>query len=344
MAPKRRRASARCGAAQRPRTRCQGHRETLASDHRKSCRAERAKQSEQGNKSRSASAGKARREGGSPPALNPHLASGFLLLDIWDIIPSKIAMKFLYGEEILCNRRIKIYPNTGEIAEDLAASRPIFNPGFEVYHPDGGVTARKDKRPGGPCADMARSCRRARQAVFDLAACNNFDLFITLTLNRQKVNRYDYKAAVRRLSTWLDNRVRRAGLRYVIVPEYHKDGAVHFHGLINADAVKLVDSGHRYKDGRTVYNLPEWALGFTTALRLSGSYRGVCAYVCKYVTKEVEGGVKVGGRWYLSGGALLRPVYRYENVNYATLTGREYSVQGANLALKYLPVQNGREA
>lgn len=252
-------------------------------------------------------------------------------------------MKFLYGQEILCNRRMKIYPNTGEIVEDMVASRPIFNPGFEAYHPDGYVPEKHGKRLDTPCTNIARSCRRARQAVFDLAACNNFNLFITLTLNRQKINRYNYKSAVHRLSTWLDNRVRRSGLHYVIVPEYHKDGAIHFHGLINAEAVKLKDSKHRYKDGRIIYNLPEWTLGFTTALRLSGNYRGVCSYVCKYVTKEVKGGTKVGGRWYLSGGALLRPVYRYDNVDYAALTGREYYFQNAGLAVKYLPVTDGRD-
>ena len=251
-------------------------------------------------------------------------------------------MKLLHGQEILCNRRLKIYPNTGEIVENLVTSRPIFNPGFEVYHPADYVPEKHGKRADAPCADVARSCRRARQAVFDLAACNDFDLFITLTLNPRKIDRYDYKAVVRHLSMWLDNRVRRSGLRYVIVPEYHKDGAIHFHGLINAAAVKLVDSRHRYKDGRIIYNLPDWTLGFTTAIRLSGDYRGVCAYVCKYVTKEVKGGTKVGGRWYLSGGTLQRPIYRYDNVDYAGTAGREHHVEGAGLSLKYVPVTWGK--
>lgn len=250
-------------------------------------------------------------------------------------------MKFLYsGSESLFNGRMKLYPDGhgGErVAETLVSSRPIFNPRhFERY-------TREERPvrpvPGIPCepkekdpANVIRAKRRARKRVFDLAFCNEFDLFVTLTLNRERIDRYDYKADVRQLGRWLDNRVRRRGLRYVFLPEYHKDGAVHFHGLVNSGAVKCVDSGHRYKDGRVVYNLPEWSLGWTTAIPLRGDYAAVCAYICKYITKQPG---NIGGRYYLSGGCLREPRFEYFNADYESMAGREITIDGANLGIKY---------
>ena len=106
--------------------------------------------------------------------------------------------------------------------------------------------------------------------MYELCACNDFDLFFTLTLNKELIDRYDYKAAVRKFGQWADNHVRRAGLKYVAVPELHKDGAIHFHGLCNsAGAGRLVDSGKKSR-GQTVFYLPSRRLGYTTAIPLYG--------------------------------------------------------------------------
>lgn len=172
-----------------------------------------------------------------------------------------------------------------------------------------------------------RAARRAAARVREIALCSSFKYFVTLTLDGSKVDRYDPAPVVRKLSQWLDNQVRRRGLAYLLVPEHHKDGAIHFHGFVN-DAVKVVDSGTMTADrwkrprrprskaqraeweaagARTVYNLPEWSLGFTTAIELYGDYRAAVGYVCKYVGKEVQTGGKIGGRWYYHGGATAEP-------------------------------------
>jgi hypothetical protein len=91
------------------------------------------------------------------------------------------------------------------------------------------------------------------------------------------------------------------------VPERHKDGALHFHGFFS-DCVKAVDSGHKDEHGHTIYNLPQWKLGFTTAIELYGTYSSAVAYVCKYVGKQGE---KPAGRWYYSGGELREPAVEY---------------------------------
>lgn len=188
---------------------------------------------------------------------------------------------------------------------------------------DGGI-------PPEDLENARRAVRRARAKVAGLARANTFSYFVTLTLSPEKVDRYDDKAVLRKLDNWLHNAAKRYGLAYVLVPERHKDGAVHFHGFIN-DALRTVDGGtvipagggrprrprsdadrRRLLDagGHVVYNLPQWGVGFSTAIRLYGEYSSAVGYVCKYIGKELSGGgmpEKIGGRWYYSGGPLVRP-------------------------------------
>lgn len=138
---------------------------------------------------------------------------------------------------------------------------------------------------------------------------------MTLTLDAAKINRYDSREILRHLNRWLDNNVRRKGLKYVLVPEHHKDGAIHFHGFFN-DTLKAVDSGHKDRQGHTVFNLPGWGWGFSTAIELYGERAAAVAYICKYISKAQE---KIGGRWYYSGGDLRRPDVVWCDVDYSQM-------------------------
>lgn len=263
-------------------------------------------------------------------------------------------------DSIMHNCMIKSYPDGSR--EVTAAPRALFRePGWEASDDYAAAderrrAARRRQRwdewnsifggelcePGEDAqqreADsLARSKRRARTMVRDYARSNDFAYFVTLTLDASKVDRYDIDAVTKIMRTWLDNRVRRKGLKYILVPELHKDGAVHFHGFFN-DALPAVDSGTLTKAGKprkprgaaararmiaegwhVVYNLPDWTLGFTTAVKLYGDRNAAIGYVCKYIAKEQT---KVGGRWYYSGGALRLPeVYRCD-VDYEELRAK----------------------
>lgn len=255
-------------------------------------------------------------------------------------------------DDVLCNARAKIFPG-GECREIMVYSYPVFN----RLGASGSVTDTRPRHKYDPdklaivdaeeassalgdlweheardraASNLERAQRRARTAVFDLAYCNDFSEMITLTLDPAKIDRYDYRTIVRKLNRWLSNRVQRRGFRYVIVPELHEDGAIHFHGLCN-DVLTRVDSGHKAKGGKVIYNLPEWDLGFTTCVMLNGVYEAACRYVCKYISKS-QG--KVGGRYYLSGGGLQHPRYVYFNTPYSAADGKEYDIGGTNLSLK----------
>lgn len=266
------------------------------------------------------------------------------------------------ADEILYNRRVKINPLNGEVLEDVCTSRPIFNPQHATYRgsdrrsdedaygtqcsaagaagalsPDAASAAGRDEHASGDqsAADEAvrRAAARARKQLFELCACNDFDLFFTLTLDKEKIDRYDYKEAIKKLSQWLDNRVRRRGLRYVAVPELHKDGAVHFHGLCNSEACRLVDSGRKDK-GHPIYNVSDWHFGFTTAVKLYGERNAAAHYVAKYVTKSTACGT-IGGRYYFHGGDLQKARCVYYHEDFGEFAGRELTIDAAGLTLKY---------
>ncbi len=211
------------------------------------------------------------------------------------------------SNQIQHNTRVKVYPDgTRDV---MVCTRACFREaGWEAAdrEPKMANTLPPDTKRGeesNTCSNTNRAMRRARAAVREIALCNPFSYFVTLTLDKEKIDRYDMSVITRRLNNWLSNRVRRNGLAYVLVPERHKDGAIHFHGFFN-NALKVVESGHHDKNGHVIYNLPAWDLGFTTAIELYGDYHSAVGYVCKYIGKQGE---KPGGRWYYSGGALVQP-------------------------------------
>ena len=161
-----------------------------------------------------------------------------------------------------------------------------------------------------------------------LALANQFRWLVTLTLDPKKIDRYDAGEVVKKLSQWCSNQVKRKGLRYILVPERHKDGALHFHGFFN-DAVEAVASGHRSKSGQPIYNLPGWDLGFTAAIEVYGNYPAAVAYVCKYIGKDGE---KPAGRWYYSGGDLREP-----DVTYAEISPGELRAEFGEKAYLFYP-------
>lgn len=234
--------------------------------------------------------------------------------------------------------REKFYPDGS--CEVLICDRPVFRPEGWESDKKAEKSSRGDSEPSG--ANIARAVRRAVGRLRDLALCNEFQCFVTLTLDRTKIDRYDDREVIKRMSTWADNKVRRDGLRYILVPERHKDGAIHFHGFMGWDSpinrtIWLRDSGtmtvpgrkapvrvrsnrHRQsltaQGGKVVYNLPKWTLGFTTAMDLYGEYHQAVTYVTKYIGKQVQGpeaGGKIGGRWFYHGGCAGEPEVKLSN-------------------------------
>ena len=207
------------------------------------------------------------------------------------------------------------------IADVVACSEPVFGAsGWEAaedyrYSKASFCTSESRISADPKVEDRNRSMRRARANLRRLALANDFRWFVTLTLDPSKVDSHDGIAVVKKLNAWCSNMVQRKGLKYILVPERHKKGGIHFHGFFN-DCMEIVDSGHTDKQGHKIYNLPQWSLGFTTAIELYDDYQKAVGYVCKYVGKQ---GDKPAGRWYYSGGDLVEPSVEYVEISCSEL-------------------------
>ncbi len=159
------------------------------------------------------------------------------------------------------------------------------------------------------------SVRRSIISIQDIMYLNpQLKWFITLTFDLSKVDSSSPEAVYDKLKHFLKNSVQRNNLQYVLIPEYHKKGnKLHFHGAIN-DAFELIDSGTRLVEGfrksmrlqkiirlglenqikKIVYNIPEWTVGFSTAIELDENRDRAVGYVLKYLTKELEDMEKKG--------------------------------------------------
>lgn len=147
--------------------------------------------------------------------------------------------------------------------------------------------------------------------VYDLARSNDFNWFITLTLDGKKVNRYDYDECAEAIKLFT-HRLRNRGCKWLIVPEQHKDGAYHFHGLVAGD-LPLTDSGKTcYNEANQqecpIYNLANYEFGFTTVTQIMKPER-TASYIAKYLTKQIA--VPKGRKCYWASKSLARPTVEY---------------------------------
>lgn len=154
---------------------------------------------------------------------------------------------------------------------------------------------------------------RAIQKVYDYAKSNHFDWFVTFTFDGAKVNRYSYDACATVLKAFTNN-IRQNGNTWLIVPEQHKDGAYHFHGLIGGDlrvapAVNPYNGKLLFDDGgRQIYNLLSYQCGYTSAVKTDGSPK-LATYIAKYLSKEIT--VPKGRKRYWASRKLQLPTEEY---------------------------------
>lgn len=164
----------------------------------------------------------------------------------------------------------------------------------------GGKAGEKQKREEAAVdIRLAESLARTRRIVRDLILCNPFDMFCTFTFDMSKVDRYDYKACSAALRKFFNNyRSRRSpDFRYIIIPEFHKDGAIHFHGLlrgINPDDLFVPDEILK-REGEELKLVPNtkqyvrwksYKLGYFDCSAIKNV--AACAtYIAKYITKDL---------------------------------------------------------
>lgn len=178
------------------------------------------------------------------------------------------------------------------------------------------------------CYDLNNPCgssvNRAKNKIFEIATQNNWLYMVTLTLDPSCIDRFDKKYVQKKVSKWLYNNAYRKNLKFLIVPELHVDGAVHFHGLFSDSGLNLIDSGFVKVKGLkggvlkdkafgdiqgAIFNISDFPFGYTSAVMTDNNTLAICRYITKYCVKDLS---KIFGSFYLSGGpGLVRSAPRF---------------------------------
>lgn len=140
-------------------------------------------------------------------------------------------------------------------------------------------------------SSLDRSVRRTRRTIRDLVLCNDFDVFATFTFDPRKVNRYDVTVTYLKMRTWLNNQQKKdPDFKYIVVPEKHKDGAIHFHALLGNCPFDLKIT-KVIQENKRVYNITAFRFGFTAATYLPindpDSKAKAGNYISKYIIKDM---------------------------------------------------------
>lgn len=177
---------------------------------------------------------------------------------------------------------IKKYPNR---LEHIQLKHPVISNGENLKK-----SSFKEKTPENQQKideeNLERSLRRTQKELSDLIECNDFDFFGTLTTSPHKINRYDDELVKTTLTKWLNNQRRHSpNFIYILVPERHKDGALHFHVLIGNFNGKMADSGRKWL-GEPIFNLSSYSLGFSNFTKIRDKSK-TANYCRKYITKDL---------------------------------------------------------
>jgi len=137
---------------------------------------------------------------------------------------------------------------------------------------------------------------RAKSTVLQIALCNEWQLFATLTLNPQKYDRSDLKKFHKDLKEFIkyQGRKHNTKITYVLVPEHHKDGSWHMHGLFNGipeteltSFIKGVHPQKLIKAGFKNWNAYSQKFGFVSVDNIR-DHVATAFYLVKYISKDLS--------------------------------------------------------
>lgn len=205
--------------------------------------------------------------------------------------------------------KIKEYPNGSKVLTVYNNALIVKNNDDSI---DVSVIEKNERTAEEKELEKLRNLWKIRTKIKDYILCNDFDYFWTLTFD---TDRYNYAVAFEKMGKWLRKMRDKYGVfNYIMIPELHKDGAIHFHGVTGGLNAVIRDSGVKHK-GVKVYNCTDWEHGFTTLTKIR-SREKTASYVTKYVTKEMQNSiVEKGKKKYWCSRGLRLPAVSYTDLN-----------------------------
>lgn len=154
---------------------------------------------------------------------------------------------------------------------------------------------------------IERSISRSRSTIFELAYCNEWDYFATLTIDPDKYDRTDLDGFHKILTQFFRNYGRKFDTKidFLLVPELHQDGKNwHLHGFFKGippeelQPFKIGDKmgkhiAEKLKNGETIYNWLAYAKRFGFCdLEPIRNHEACSKYITKYINKSLASSVK----------------------------------------------------
>ena len=225
------------------------------------------------------------------------------ILKKWNYVPPQNAPIRRINHDLWS---VYLYGDTAKIVYIKTAYNPAFDKGKKSKVSPISLETEKAKEER-----FANSVSRSKARIFELASCNEFQFFCTFTQDKEKRDRFnltefrkDFAQLVRNLNR---NRAPENKIKYLLIPEQHRDGAWHMHGLLKglteADLTEFKLSDRipnqikkTIRNGTKVYDWHRYrrAFGYFTCTEIES--REACAkYITKYISKDLQKTVHESG-------------------------------------------------
>lgn len=138
---------------------------------------------------------------------------------------------------------------------------------------------------------LSNNITRAKTNIREYALCNDWDFWCTFTINPQKYDRYHLDEYIKHFTKFIQNynRRREEHIKYLFIPERHKDGAWHIHGFISGIEEKDI---YTNKYGYFTWKQYEEKFGFISMTKLDKDIDKLASYCLKYMSKDLEKSVQ----------------------------------------------------
>lgn len=207
--------------------------------------------------------------------------------------------------------RIKVFDKpVGHTSKKATKSTTISQVGDKLYKIDTETGEAEEVKPRTQEQiehSIKSSMNRTKSKIYDYGMSNEWTHFGTLTLDPKKIDRYDYELCTKTVRKWFNNIKYKyyKDMIYLLVPELHKDGAIHFHCLVGGNDIEKVkkaldlEFSGQIRKGIPVNNANRYKLGFSDFEIVRDSQRA-SNYITKYITKDLVTHTKNKKRYFVS--------------------------------------------
>lgn len=138
---------------------------------------------------------------------------------------------------------------------------------------------------------LPNNISRAKNKIFEYCICNDFEYFVTLTIDENKYDRFNLNKYYKDFSQFIRHYRRDFNLdiQYLFVPEQHKDGAWHMHGVIKGIPENhFIINSNGFLDWHAYKN----RFGFISLDKIQNN-EACSIYMTKYITKDFYKNTKI---------------------------------------------------